>query len=707
MIHRESNQLIIGPYFIDDKGNVRAADVKNNLIGRMTATARHLTDPANKVYFYDMEGPLYEVDVHTLKATRLFVKPVAGWHGKGAYTGQGVLVVANNGEVPGGGIEKLPFELPTSKWQKGPEDAGVLAEFDGQTWRTISRRQHTDVTSPGGIYGAANASDPIWSIGWDKRSVLLDVRDAADKTWHTFRLPKASHTYDPKHGWYTEWPRIREIVPAQNGQPARLMMTMHGMMFDFPKNFSLAHCSGLRPIASHLRYIPDFCHWNGRVVLAADDTSIMQNPLAGISQSNLWFGTPDQLADFGPAAGWGAVWQSDPIKANEPSDSYLLAGFPQRVLHLAQDSDQEVIFTVKIDELGDQNFKPYTTLKVPAHGYVFHIIPPEVKGEWIQLSADKNTTATAVFHYNTPSKFHAGKPDKIFASLAPIAANEPVTPAILRPGQDKLLHFATQHDGKEIYFQVGENLTFHKTENPPKVAAIHKANDLKPDFTVDDASVIVTTKTGRFRLPKSAAPFDPSASTMRSVREVASERFLANIHGTFYETPRGTDGKPDWQNAKPIASHTLAITDFCSWRGLLVLSGTRPTAKPDGHFFQDPASSAGLWFGALDDLWKLGKPTGVGGPWKNTPVEPNIPSDLYLMTNYDQKSLTLSHDSAQTVTFKIEVDFTNTGDWHTYQEVTVPPGQAVTHQFPTGFGAYWARLSPSHSCRATATFRYK
>lgn len=25
MIHRESNQLIIGPYFIDDKGNVRAA----------------------------------------------------------------------------------------------------------------------------------------------------------------------------------------------------------------------------------------------------------------------------------------------------------------------------------------------------------------------------------------------------------------------------------------------------------------------------------------------------------------------------------------------------------------------------------------------------------------------------------------------------------------------------------------------------------
>src|SRR3954469_19025876 len=76
MIHRESNQLIIGPYFIDDKGAVRAADVKTKLVGRMTATARHLIDPANKVYFYDMEGPVYEVDVHSLETKRLFAKPV-------------------------------------------------------------------------------------------------------------------------------------------------------------------------------------------------------------------------------------------------------------------------------------------------------------------------------------------------------------------------------------------------------------------------------------------------------------------------------------------------------------------------------------------------------------------------------------------------------------------------------------------------------
>ena len=45
----------------------------------------------------------------------------------------------------------------------------------------------------------------------------------------------------------------------------------------------------------------------------------------------------------------------------------------------------------------------------------------------------------------------------------------------------------------------------------------------------------------------------------------------------------------------------------------------------------------GLWFGAIDDLWKLGKPVGVGGPWKHTAVKAGKPSDAYLMTGYDKK----------------------------------------------------------------------
>ena len=46
MIHRESNQLIIGPYFIDKDCNVRSLSYRDAQ-GRYTGVARHLTDPAH------------------------------------------------------------------------------------------------------------------------------------------------------------------------------------------------------------------------------------------------------------------------------------------------------------------------------------------------------------------------------------------------------------------------------------------------------------------------------------------------------------------------------------------------------------------------------------------------------------------------------------------------------------------------------------
>ena len=71
MIHRESDQLIIGPYFIDRSANVRAVPY-SEMPGRPTATMRHLTDPASKVYMFDMEGALYEVDVPVFHVKHLF-----------------------------------------------------------------------------------------------------------------------------------------------------------------------------------------------------------------------------------------------------------------------------------------------------------------------------------------------------------------------------------------------------------------------------------------------------------------------------------------------------------------------------------------------------------------------------------------------------------------------------------------------------------
>src|SRR6478672_5877194 len=71
MIHRESQQLFIGPYVIDAKGVVRVI-TPQQMFGRLTGNARHLTDPVNKIYYATMEEGLYEVDVRSLAVTKLW-----------------------------------------------------------------------------------------------------------------------------------------------------------------------------------------------------------------------------------------------------------------------------------------------------------------------------------------------------------------------------------------------------------------------------------------------------------------------------------------------------------------------------------------------------------------------------------------------------------------------------------------------------------
>ena len=66
MIHRESNQLFIGPYAIDGNGKVRVIPY-TEMLGRPTGNARHLSDPENKIYYASMEEGFYEVNVKTLE----------------------------------------------------------------------------------------------------------------------------------------------------------------------------------------------------------------------------------------------------------------------------------------------------------------------------------------------------------------------------------------------------------------------------------------------------------------------------------------------------------------------------------------------------------------------------------------------------------------------------------------------------------------
>lgn len=233
LIHKESNQLIMGPYVIGADGNIRVVPA-DLMPGRLTAVCRHLADPEHKVYVYDMEGAFYELDVYTLEVKRLFVKPVPGWHGKGMYKAQGRVVISNNGERDVPGTETSHFQV--EDLPKDPDRAGCLAEWDGKDWTNIERKQHTEITGPGGIYGNEAENDPIWATGWDKRSCLLKVLDGGK--WYNFRLPKTNYTYDGTHGWHTEWPRIRTVADGYR------MMDLHGMFYSFPGTFCAGNTAG-------------------------------------------------------------------------------------------------------------------------------------------------------------------------------------------------------------------------------------------------------------------------------------------------------------------------------------------------------------------------------------------------------------------------------------------------------------------------------
>lgn len=387
LVHHESNQLFIGCYAIDVDGKVRVIPELNKI--RITATMRHLSDPQNKVYFLGMEGEFYECDVNSLEVTYLCdVNEKLGVtypqsekrpefpgepqsHYKGAHTSQGRVVVANN-------------SFFQCDWNR-THFTGRLGEWDGNEWRVLDTGAYLDVA------GRTNFGRAIFSNGWDRRSAILKV--CFEGKWQTYRLPKASITWE--HGWQTEWPRIREV------ETERYMMDVCGMFYDLTPVPWGGRIFGVKPICQHLRIIPDFCSWNGLLVMAGNQTTPINdaNAVVGQPQAGLWFGKSDDLWSWGKPTGWGAVWWKDEVKAGVPSDPFLMTGFEHKCLHLAHEAGDKVAFTIEVDFLGDGSWQVYDTINVKAGGYKPHVFETGFSAHWVRVTSDTDCVATAKFHY--------------------------------------------------------------------------------------------------------------------------------------------------------------------------------------------------------------------------------------------------------------------------------------------------------------------
>ncbi len=719
MIHSESNQLFIGPYAIDRDRNVRAIPY-SAMPGRHTANARHLTDPANKIYYATMEEGFYEVDVKTLEPKALYPDAngapgghggtlLPGYHGKGAYSGQGRLVYANNGDTAREALSRP--DVPS----------GCLAEWDGKVWRVVRRNQFCDVTGPGGITGNERPdTDPLWTVGWDHRSLMLMVLDGG--TWHTFRLPKATHTYDGAHGWNTEWPRIRDV-----GEPD-LLMTMHGTFWRFPRTFTAARAAGIRPRSTYLKVIGDFARWNDRIVFGCDDTAkseFLNKRKAkgkllgpGQSHSNLWFAAPSLLDDLGPAIGRGSVWANEPVKAGVASDPYLFAGYERRGAHLVHGGDGgPITFEFEIDADGSGKWASLRKVTVPAGGYAWAEFAAADRGEWVRVRPDRDAERVTVqFHYAGADRRTRDADGRVAGVAKPGEAG--VVGGLIRVRGDnkRTLAFAATAGGDgaaggEVgYYEMDATAALRRVADDKAHAFLKKHAPIPQGvLSVDAASVVYVDDAGRrWRLPKGDAAFDAltTGAAYRVDREVCTERDLFNAHGTFYELPAENAG--GFVKVRPVTTHNRAITDYCSYRGMLVLTGVAPAAaESNRHVIRSDDGKAAVWVGTVDDLWKLGKPVGRGGPWKDSAAKAGAASDPYLMTGYDKKHLALSQTGADAVRMRVEIDPTGEGRWVAYRTFDVPSGRTIDHEFPTAFQAYWVRVVADASCTATAQLTYE
>jgi hypothetical protein len=718
MVHRESNRLFIGPYVINGEGLVRVIPY-SVMPGRHTGNARHLTDPASKIFYATMEEGFYEVDVNTLEVKLLYEDGnvskskendtennhvnalLPGAHGKGAYSGQGVLVYSNNGESGDQALKQFDIE------------SGSLSEWDGKEWTLVRRNQFVEVTGPGGLYGNPNpATDPIWATGWDHKSLLLAVREAGNG-WSFFRLPKASYSYDGAHGWNTEWPRIRDV--GKDGQPDYLM-TMHGMFWHFPETFTASSTGGIRPLSAYLKVIGDFSRWNDLLVFGCDDSAQkeflnkrkakgdIEGP--GQSNSNLWFTDLAQPAKLGPSDANGYVWLNESIPAEAKSEPFLFAGWETRSTWIKNSGKQSATFSFEVDSKGTNNWNALKQVSIGAGESKLIDFKDDEQGEWIRVTVDKATTASVVFVYGAKDTRNT-RPDAVFDGISTLDDHVSVNGLLYGLGNNRRALGIWTENG---YYEVDAQLNVVAKDDVETASFIREKFAIPQHAVeIDKGSVLIVDDAGRrWRLPLGDDRYTEATRNgdLRICREVATERDLFNCHGTFYELPaENADG---YAKIRPIASHNLRINDYTSYRGLFIISGINlDKTGTNPHIFVSTDKKAAIWAGAIDDLWKLGKPVGKGGPWVQNQVSANVSSDPYLIGFYDQRSLELSHQSNENVVFTVEVDPSGDGDWVKYERFTVKPGEKVTHQFPVSFLARWIRIVADKSTIATAWLDYK
>jgi hypothetical protein len=394
-------------------------------------------------------------------------------------------------------------------------------------------------------------------------------------------------------------------------------------------------------------------------------------------------------------------------------------------------SEHPLTLAIELDKKGKNEWQTWKEVQLSEQGHAWIDLRNAPDASWIRirtLDAAKQLTAWFTFSSVDQRLVHSD----LMQAFAPIDAvgNDAVAadssqrrsiPTITggsiraRGGNKRTLHFAAERissDGKTSIglYELDGTMTL-RPDTDTAALDYHRKHAAIPVgvLMADEASVIYVDDSGkRWRLPRAQAELSLNGinSATRVCREVATERDLFNAAGTFYELPAENAG--GFSKVRAVATHGRHIVDYCSYRGLLVMSGVLadPSVK-DQHIIHSSDNQTALWVGAVDDVWQFGKPRGLGGPWAETVVKANQPSDPYLLSGFDLKTVKLAHNASSNVNIKLECDITGNGLWIPFREVEVMPKMVVSLEIPPTYSAYWLRAISDTECQATCQLEYK
>ncbi|MDO5309476.1 MAG: hypothetical protein Q4G03_08290, partial [Planctomycetia bacterium] len=381
--------------------------------------------------------------------------------------------------------------------------------------------------------------------------------------------------------------------------------------------------------------------------------------------------------------------------------------------------------TFEVDRLGNGEWTIEREIEAPSRGGtgVWVHFDRNVDAEWIRVRCNASLkNATCFFQYrNNDTRTDA--PSPIFNGLATVedAANFLSARAWVRADNDRLAVVSQiiKNDKlqEERYYELSENAELERVPcvyeggEAGTISRVKAKVDAQPldsaIATIDDLSVCLTYGERKWRLPigSDATAKLETAVTRRIDREVATERDLFHYAGIFYELPaENAGGLP---MIRPIATHNFVITDYASYRGLLVLSGVASdSARDSDHIVRSEDGQCALWLGAIDDLWSLGKPVGHGYVWRETKVAKGEPSDPFLATGFDRKSLVLTNHCDEDVEVTLQADATGYEHWRAYKVVKVKANSQETLVLHDDFGAFWLRCVCDKDATLSAEFIY-